>query len=458
MSRFDVSVPILIAGSGACGAVAALAAAGAGVMPLVVERDDRAGGSTGMSQGLFCAAGTRSQRAHGIEDNADIFFDDIMAKAKGQADPVIAHTLANNSAPTLEWLRESHDLPWELDTRFRASYGNSRQRVHGWPGHSGMDMIQLLHRRMSDAGIDILMETRLVDIFEEDGRIVGVTLERSDGAVENIGCGSLILACGGFGANRAMTDRYMPDTKALRYSGHEGSHGEAIQISERLGAALGDMGSYQGYAMLTDPQGISVPPPVLVEGGLIVNISGDRFTNEADDIAGMVHPLSAQPDGTGWVIYDTEIEARCCQIPELAQLMQLNAPKRSDSAEGLANLIGADPARLAGSLEDAQNLAAHGGIDSFGRDWSGCRAPQASYCALKVIGALYHTQGGLQVDASAGVMRSDGSRFPNLFAGGGSARSVSGPAYWGYLPAMGLTTAVVLGRIAGQSAASLSII
>lgn len=408
-----------------------------------------------MSQGLFCAAGTRSQREHGIDDNADIFFDDIMAKARGQADPVIARTLADNSAPTLEWLRESHDLPWELDTRFRASYGNSRQRVHGWPGHSGMDMVQLLHRRMSDAGIDVLMETRLVDIFEDDGRIVGVSLKRSDGAVENIGCESLILACGGFGANRAMTDRYMPDTKALRYSGHEGSHGEVIQISERLGAALGDMGSYQGYAMLTEPQGISVPPPVLIEGGLIVNALGDRFTNEADDIAGMVHPLSAQPDGTGWVIYDAEIEARCCLIPELAQLMQLNAPKRSDSADGLANLIGADPARLAGTLSDVQNLAARGGVDSFGREWFDCRAPQATYRALKVIGALYHTQGGLQVDGSAGVMRADGSRFPNLFAGGGSARSVSGPASWGYLPAMGLTTAVVLGRLAGQSAASL---
>ncbi|MFT3967035.1 MAG: FAD-dependent oxidoreductase [Sphingobium sp.] len=455
MSDYDFSVPVLIAGAGACGAVAALAAADAGAAALVVERDDRAGGSTGMSQGLFCAAGTQSQAEHGIADNADIFFADIMAKAKGQADPVIARALADHSAPTLEWLREAHDLPWELDLRFRASYGNSRQRIHGWPGHSGLEMVQLLHRRMSDAGIDVLMETKLADIFADaDGRVTGVALERADGAIERIGCDALVLACGGFGANREMTDRYMPETKALRYNGHEGSHGEAIIIGERLGAALGDMGSYQGYAMLTDPQGISVPPPVLIEGGVIVNRLGDRFTDESDDIAGMVHPLSGQPDGMGWVIYDAEIEARCRDIPELAQLIALNAPKLSDSLDGLAALTGTDPARLAAAITEAQRVAAARGADGFGRDWSEDRPPQGPYRALRVTGALYHTQGGLQIDGQARVLRADGKPFPNLFAGGGSARSVSGPSSWGYLPAMGLTTAVVLGRLAGENAAA----
>ncbi|HEX7872748.1 MAG TPA: FAD-dependent oxidoreductase [Sphingobium sp.] len=457
MSEFDFTVPVLIAGAGACGAAAALAAADAGVTPLVVERDDRAGGSTGMSQGLFCAAGSRSQKEHGIEDDADVFFADIMAKAKGQTDPVIARALADNSAPTLEWLRDSHDLPWELDMRFRASYGNSRQRVHGWPGHGGLEMVQLLHRRMSDAGIDVLMETKLVDIFADDnGRVLGVALERADGAIEKIGCDALILACGGFGGNREMTDRYMPETRTLKYNGHEGSHGEAIFLGERLGAALGDMGSYQGYAMLTDPQGISVPPPVLIEGGVIVNKAGDRFTDESDDIAGMVHPLSGQPDGMGWVIYDAEIEARCRAIPELAQLIELNAPKLSDSIEGLAALTGTDPAKLAAAITGVQQVAAEGGTDGFGRIWSNDRPPQGPYRALKVIGALYHTQGGLQIDGEARVLRPDGSAFPNLFAGGGSARSVSGPSSWGYLPAMGLTTAVVLGHLAGRNAAAIS--
>lgn len=451
---FDYSAEVLVIGGGACGGAAALAASDGGAEVLVVERDDRAGGSTGMSQGLFCAAGTASQRALGIEDSADIFFADIMEKSRGGADPVTARTLADESAPTLEWLIEQHQFPWELDQRFRASYGNSRQRVHGWPNHSGQDLVQLLHRRMDDAGIPVMLETRLVDIFQDDqGNIIGAALQRADGEIEKIGCGNLILASGGFGANHAMISRYMPEAAALKYGGHEGSEGDAIWLAEKLGAALGDMGSYQGYAMLAEPHGISVPPPVLVEGGIILNKLGDRFVDESDDIAGMVHPLSQQPDGLGWVIYDEQIENLCIAIPELADLTSLNAPKLAHDAAQLAALTGMDADRVEQALTEVATFAQSGGTDSLGREWAGGRTFQPSYRAIRVGGALYHTQGGLEIDEEARVRRKDGSVFPNLFAGGGAARSVSGPSSWGYLPAMGLTTALVLGRIAGSAAA-----
>ena len=52
--------------------------------------------------------------------------------------------------------------------------------------------------------------------------------------------------------------------------------------------------------------------------------------------------------------------------------------------------------------------------------------------------------------------RPDGSLLPNLFAGGGAARSISGPGVWGYLPAAGLCMAVTLGRLAGQGAARVA--
>ena len=42
--------------------------------------------------------------------------------------------------------------------------------------------------------------------------------------------------------------------------------------------------------------------------------------------------------------------------------------------------------------------------------------------------------------------------FPNLFAGGGAAQGVSGPAVWGYLSGNGLLTAITLGRLAGEHA------
>ena len=454
MTDFEFTVPVLIVGGGAAGCVAALAAKDAGVEPLVVERDDRPSGSTGMSQGLFCAAGTKSQAAKGVHDDGDRFLADILAKTRGETDPVIARAIAEGSGPALDWLVADHGLPWELDARFRAAYGNSVERVHGWPGHGGDDMIQLLHRKLADAGIDVLFSAKLVEIVAgQAGGVVGAQFERPDGSRERIGCKAMILASGGFAANADKVRRFMPEAAVAKHNGHEGNRGDGIWLAEALGAAVGDMGSYQGYAMLTDPQGISVPPGVIIEGGILVNTLGRRFVDEMQDIAGMVHPVMAQPGGTAWVIFDAGIEQRCAHIPETIALLDLNAAKAADTVEALAEAIGVDAEALGASLGDARAAQAHGAPDAIGRIWGTDRPPAAPFRALKVCGALYHTQGGLQIDGEARVVRTDGSGFSNLFAAGGAARGVSGPSSWGYLPAMGLCAAVTLGRIAGQSAA-----
>lgn len=454
MTEFDFSVPVLVVGGGACGAVAALAAHDQGAEVLLVERDGRPLGSTGMSQGLFCAAGTKAQAALGIEDDGETFFADIMAKTGGQTDPVIARAIAFGSGPTLDWLVERHQLPWSLDQGFRPAYGNSRFRVHGWHGHGGQDMVELLHQKLAEAGIPTLLQARLTDIIADDaGRVRGVELTRPDGTIERLGCEALILATGGFAANHDMLARYIPEMATARNNGHEGSQGDGIRLGAKLGAAVGDMGAYQGYAMLTDPQGISVPPGVIVEGGIIVNQAGDRFVDETADIAGMVRPVLEQPGGFCWVVFDAAIEQRCAYIPETKALMELNAARTAGNVEELAGRIGVDPARLSATLAEAWQAQKAGIADRTGRVWGSDTPPSPDYRALKVVGAIYHTQGGLQINGEARVLRPDGSVLPNLFAGGGAARSVSGPSSWGYLPAMGLCTAVTLGRIAGETAA-----
>ena len=453
-TNFEFTVPVLVVGGGACGCVAALAARDQGAEVLLIEQDARPMGSTGMSQGLFCAAGTKAQAAAGVEDDGETFFADIMAKSRGLADPVIARAIAFGSGPTADWLIDRHGLPWTLDRGFRPAYGNSRFRVHGWYGHGGIDMVPLLHDRIAAAGVDVLLQARLVDVIaDEDGRVRGVAIARPDGAIERIGCDTLILASGGFAANAALVAQHMPEVAAARNNGHDGSQGIAVQLGSRLGAALADMGAYQGYAMLTEPQGISVPPGIIVEGGVIVNMQGARFTDESADIAGMVLPVLAQPGGHCWVIFDAGIEERCGYIPETQALVALNAARHGDSVAELAGQIGVPAADLAATLADAYGAQQAGVADAQGRDWGEDHPPVGPFRALKVVGAIYHTQGGLRIDGEARVLRPDGSALPNLFAGGGAARSVSGPAHWGYLPAMGLCTAVTLGRIAGETAA-----
>jgi fumarate reductase flavoprotein subunit len=78
------------------------------------------------------------------------------------------------------------------------------------------------------------------------------------------------------------------------------------------------------------------------------------------------------------------------------------------------------------------------------------------YAAVRVTGALFHTQGGLVVDPSARVLRPDGAALPNLFAAVGAACEVSSDRAEAYLSGNGLPTAVAYGYLAGEAAARLS--
>lgn len=77
------------------------------------------------------------------------------------------------------------------------------------------------------------------------------------------------------------------------------------------------------------------------------------------------------------------------------------------------------------------------------------------YFAVKVTGALFHAQGGV-VDTGARALRKGTRRaLPNLFAGSGAARGLSGPSCWGYTSGAGLMTATTLGRVASEGAAAI---
>ncbi|MGA7972143.1 MAG: FAD-binding protein, partial [Pseudolabrys sp.] len=108
---------------------------------------------------------------------------------------------------------------------------------------------------------------------------------------------------------------------------------------------------------------------------------------------------------------------------------------------------------LAAEWRDVETLKAAAGQDRFGRKFLSEQGCQPPFHAVRVTGALFHTQGGLAIDATGRVKRKDGTPFPNLFAAGGAAAGVSGASAAGYLSGNGLLTATVLGRLAGQAAA-----
>ena len=449
-------VPVLVVGGGGCGLTAALAAQQAGAEVLVLERDASALGTTAMSTGLIPAAGTRLQRERGIVDTPALFAEDILAKTKGQTDPVIAHALATASAHTVEWLIDDHQIPLSLIDSFLYP-GHRVKRMHGTPNRTGSELMGALSAAIERRGIDVLTEAQVTDLFADraDGRVRGVRVRRPDGSREDLGCDALILACCGFAGNPEMVQEYIPEIVGATFFGHPGNKGDAIRWGLALGAAVRDIHSYQGHGGLAAGRGIPILWPLIMEGGFQVNVAGERFSNEARGYSEQAVDVVAQPGHVAWDIYDERLHRLMLEFDDYRDAMEARAILKADDVVTLAQLAGIDAIGLQRTLEEVSACVRSERADRFGRNFSGKPTLAPPFYAVKVTGALFHTQGGLAVDAEARVLREDGSRLPNLFAGGGAARGISGPGAAGYMAGNGLLTATTFGRLAGEAAARL---
>jgi fumarate reductase flavoprotein subunit len=452
-ARFEYSVPVVVIGAGACGLTAALAAREAGAEVLVLERDAKPAGSTALSTGLIPAAGTRFQRALGIADSAELLAEDIWRKAKGATDRTIVDAVARASGPTIEWLADRHGVAFKLVEGFLYP-GHSVLRMHGTPHRTGEELESALLAAAARLGIDVVSSALATDLYaREDGRVVAVGFARPDGAQEVVGCDALVLACCGFGGNKEMVRSHIPEIADAEFWGHVGNQGDAIKWGIALGAAVADLASYQGHGAVATPYGNPVNWGLLTNGGYQVNALGRRFSNEVRGYSEQAVEVIAQPGRVAWNIYDERREQPILGFTDYEEIRMLGGIKKAASLAALAALVGLPADALQQTNAEVDELRAGGRQDRWGRDFGGTVPLAPPFCAVKVTGALFHTQGGLVVDTDARVLRADRTALPNLFAGGGAARGLSGPSNWGYFSGGGLLTATTLGRIAGESAA-----
>ncbi len=452
---FPLIIPVVIVGAGGCGLSAALAARDAGAEVLVLERDPKVWGTTSMSTGLIPASGTPEQAEAGIEDSPERFRDDILAKTHGATDADIALTLAQASVETIRWLREDHRVPLSLIDDFLYP-GHSAMRMYGTPNRTGSELMASLESACGAAGIDILTDARAETLFvDAERRILGIEYVRPDGARELLGCDALILGCCGFAGNWDMVIDYIPELQHAVFHGHPGNKGDAMEWGLELGAALADMHAYQGHGGLAAGHAIPILWPFIMEGGFQVNANGERFSDESQGYSEQAVKVLAQPGHFAWSIMDQRLYDLMFKFDDFQQAIAARAVVRADSLPSLAFKIGVNPRSLRRTFEKVDGAKA-GREDEFGRNFGGKPALIPPFYAAKVTGALFHTQGGLVVDGDAHVLDQAGSRFPNLFAGGGAARGISGAGADGYLAGNGLLTATSFGRLAGRAAAALA--
>lgn len=434
-------VPVVIVGAGACGLTAAIRLREAGIDCVLLERDAAPSGSTALSSGFIPAAGTRLQRALGIEDSQEMFAQDVTAKSHGQAAPHLVQAYTRAVPQAIDAL-EAQGITFEVLDGFLYP-GHRARRMHAVPEHTGAALLAALERTATAAGADLLTEALVRELWlDAQERVIGVGYQRPDGRLEHIACDAVLLACNGFGGNTAMVRDLLPAMRDAAFGGHVGNDGSAIAWGKALGARLADLGGYQGHGSWVTPQGALMSWAFIMEGGVQVNAEGRRFHDETQGYSEAAVHVLQQPGGIAWNVFDDPLLALMRSFPDFVEAEQAGALRTAADEAALARLIGCDPATLHQTLD----AMASPEPDAFGRRFR--RRLQAPYHAVKVTGALFHTQGGLDIDEHCRVLREDGSPLPNLVAAGGAARGVSGNEVWGYLSGNGLLSAVGGGWVA----------
>jgi len=446
-------VPLIIVGAGAAGLCAALAAKEGGIDAVVIERDDVPSGSTALSAGLIPAAGTRFQREKGIADSPAVFAADIQRKAKGEGDRSVVDVVAARAGPLVEWLSDRYGLPFEVVDNFNYP-GHSAMRMHGLPSRTGRELIDRLRNAAEANDIVILAKSTAQRLFaDSESRIRGVEVVHRDGTSERIGCKAMVLACNGFGGNPELVGRYIPDMAGALYFGHPGNQGDAVIWGDALGAQLSHLGAYQGHGSVATPHNILITWATIMQGGIQVNGEGRRFCDETRGYSEQAAEVLRQPGGFAWTVFDARIAAVARQFDDFQNAERAGAILTANTIEGLVGDMRTPFAAFAAEWNEVENLKLANGQDRYGRPFRAEQACKPPFHAVKVTGALFHTQGGLAIDSKGRVRRKDGGSFPNLFAAGGAAAGVSGSTAAGYLSGNGLLTATVLGRLTGQTAA-----
>jgi fumarate reductase flavoprotein subunit len=451
---WDIEVDVLVIGAGGCGLVASLAVAEKGAKVFVVEKEKAAGGNTSLSQAMVPAAGTRFQNALGVDDSIELMTEDILKKNESQSDPELTRHVARESAIFVEWLSDSIGITLDLVTEFLYP-GHSRYRIHANKARKGAHLVtDLLKATARYENIDIAYNAPVKRLIatRSDGAVVGAEVE-----IEGIGrnlakAKKVILALNGFGANREMLRKYIPEMSDADYFGHEGNTGEGILWGEALGAELECMGAYQAHGSVAHPHGTLLTWAAISLGGYQVNVHGKRFVNEYHGYSEHALEVLAQEEGVAIEVFDQRIYDTVLAYEDFQQCLKMGAIKKFRDIEELANYFRLPKEEVLCTHEKFQKAASGKASDSLGREEFGEPLEPPLYGA-KVTGALFHTQGGLKINRKGEVIRKDGSSIPNLYAGGGTAAGFSGKAGpRGYLSANGLLAALVLGKIVGEEA------
>lgn len=333
----------------------------------------------------------------------------------------------------------------------------------------GRALIAPLRIGLQKAGVPVLLNTALTDLYVEDGVVRGIYVrntqdpESAEPTLIRARKG-VILGSGGFEHNEQMRVKYQRAPITTEWTvGAVANTGDGILAAEKLGAALELMeDSWWGPTVPL----VDAPWFALSErnspGSIIVNLSAKRFMNESMPYVEACHHMYGgqygQGEGPGenvpaWLVFDQQYRDRYIfaglqpgqRIPK--KWLESGVVVKADTLAELAEKTGLSGDALAATVDRFNGFARSGVDEDFHRGDSAYdryygdptikpnpnlgEIKHGPFYAAKMVPGDLGTKGGVRTDNDGRALRDDNSVIDGLYAAGNVSSPVMGHTYPG---------------------------
>jgi len=453
---------VTVCGGGNAALCAAIAARRAGASVVMLERAPAyaRGGNTRHTRDIRLAHDAPNAAATGSYAEAELL-DDLLRVTAGETNRPLAELTIRESQALASWMTEQ-GVRWQKPLKGTLHLA----RTNGFFLGGGKNLVNTYYDMAERLGVRVLYETAVTGL-ELRGRTARAIVCERAGTVEAIPCDAVIVAAGGFEADLAWLKEYWGEAAGqFRIRGTAYNTGLALKAMYEAGAKrIGDPRGLHCVAVdARAPQfdGGIVTRIDAIPFGIAVDAKGARFYDEGEELWPKRYAIwgkliAALPGQAAYAIFDSKAIGGF--IPSVYR------PLRAPSIEELALALGLEPAALARTVGAFNDAVRPGGSFEPG-SLDDCRteglAIPKSHWARRIDAPPYYgyplrpgvtfTYLGVEVDAEARVIDTDGRGFDNIFAAG---ECMAGNILSrGYLAGFGLTIGSVFGRVAGESAAA----
>ena len=460
---------MVIVGAGISGMASAITAAQQGLDVIIIEKMALTGGAGALSEGTVNAGCSQWQKDAGFEDDTpETIFMDIIKGGEYRSDARLAWMYANNIGETFDWVVSDLEIPCSTEYRYEAMY--SVNRMFTFDG-AGAGLAQGLYEHMMQCdGVDLMTSTRAYQLItDEGGAVIGVFAQGPEGQIYQLTAPTVLLATGGFGANRDMLPQRL--SSALYY-GASCSTGDGIAMALAVGGYTKNMdcGKLPPNGLEYAPgmgMAVSNTETLLNTATIMVNKEGQRIVSENGPRSDIMAALAADENHCFYLIldqngFDTLLSENSGKFTDelVEKWFALNgagAPVflKNDTLEGAAQAAGIDPAGLRATVDHYNAMIREKGADEdFGRTNAVYTlSEEGPYYVIEQRSRFATTLGGVAVNADLQVVTPYDEPIPGLYASGDTAGGMNGTLALG---GNGLGFALTSGRRVALMAAQRS--